>query len=158
MKMRPMRSLGIVAISLVVGGCCGFVCPPCPEPPAPVAPPTITGRIHCSDLLAFLRQAVAEAKYPGTTQEWYELIHPLEYQRAVPALTASLYPHYLIFAGEIKKWHPQLPVGWAFDATNQRDLVVLVAGTPGNLVLLLYDPGSRRFVSRPGLQLFLIRI
>lgn len=151
-------------VLLFVGGCCGFVCPSCPPCPTLPMPPQITGRIHCSDLLTFLRQVGPDAKYPGITSndpptDWFDLTTEQEYYRAVPQIVANLSScHIWIVVGEIKKWHPRLAVGWVFDSTNQKDLVAMVAGNPGSLKLLLYDPELKQFVSLSGRKLFLIRI
>lgn len=162
-----MRSVKIgfgILILLILGGCCGFIsnsCPPCPTLPAP---PQITGRIHCSDLLTFLRQVAPDVKYPGVTSndppaDWFDLTTEQEYYRTVPQIVANLSScHIWIVVGEIKKWGPRLAVGWTFDSTNQKDLVAMVAGSPGTLKLLLYDPELKQFVTLSGRKLFLIRI
>lgn len=154
-----MRVLSLVL--LFVGGCCSFVCLSCPPCPTMPTPPQITGRIHCSDLLSFLRQVAPDAKYPGVTSNdyWFDLTSEEEYYRAIPQIIANLTSNHIwIVLGRVKEWAPRFPIGWAFDSSSQKDLLVMIAGRPGNLKLILYDPELKQFVSLSGRKLFLIRI
>lgn len=118
--------------------------------------PTPTQLIHCSELLSFLKKQFPEVNFPGVTQEWYCLLHPQDYQIVTEILQVST-RHIWVLLGEVKKWHPGLAVGWAFDASAQKDLLIVISGLPDDLRVMLYDP-EVGWTNLRGRRIFLVRI
>ena len=143
--------IGMMALSLLLigGGCCfyGEAISPCPSLPAP---PQIIDRIHCSDLLGFMRQIAPQAKLKGVTQENYELTTIQEYQRALIALFDEP-THIWIALGKLKEWGPTLATGWVWDVKSQEYLLVFITKEKEHLKAYFWNPRNRNFAFAPGI-------
>jgi len=146
--LKKYLAVIVLGLFLIIGGGCCFYgeaissCPPLP------APPQIIGRIHCSDLLGFMRQIAPQAKLRGVTQENYELTTIQEYQRVICELFDSS-THIWIALGRLKEWEPTLATGWAWDVRLQEYLLVFVVQEQVRLKAYFWSPRSRNFVSAP---------